>query len=284
MQEPLDALPPEQRRQLLRLLADGALLAISHSGGKDSQAATLLIHHLAPPGNVVVFHAPLEHVEWHGTIAHIRNTLPAGTPLILASIASGKTLLERVRERGRFPDKSRRWCTSDFKRGPIEREIRRYLHRTPRHRGQVIQCLGLRADESTDRAKRLPWTFSGRNSAAGRRWYDWLPILHLHEEEVFETIRAAGQRPHWVYAKGMRRCSCSFCIFATDEDHATAARLRPDLLREYDQVERETGHTLSPSRRFLTDIVASTRPRDPANPHARKPATGLPARHTPKRP
>lgn len=38
----------------------GALIALPHSGGKDSQAMTLLIAENVPARQVVVVHAPLE--------------------------------------------------------------------------------------------------------------------------------------------------------------------------------------------------------------------------------
>jgi len=62
----------------------------------------------------VVVHAPLGEVEWPGTIEHIENTLPAGVPLIFAPVASGKTLLDRVEERGKWPGPRARFCTRDF--------------------------------------------------------------------------------------------------------------------------------------------------------------------------
>ena len=111
------------------MIRRGALFAINHSGGKDSQAMTILLARSVPRQQMLVVHAPLGEVEWPGTIEHIQNTIPDGVPLIFAPVASGKTLLERIEERSRFPDPARRWCTSDFKRGPIERELRRYLKR-----------------------------------------------------------------------------------------------------------------------------------------------------------
>ena len=56
-----------------------------------------------------------------------------------------------------WPSKSARWCTSDAKRGPIERELRRYLKAHPRFEGRLVNALGLRHDESPDRARRIPW-------------------------------------------------------------------------------------------------------------------------------
>jgi 3'-phosphoadenosine 5'-phosphosulfate sulfotransferase (PAPS reductase)/FAD synthetase len=223
----------------------GALFAISHSGGKDSQAMTILLREVVPPEQIVVVHAPLGRVEWPGTLRHIQRTTE-GLPLILAEARTD--LLAMVRRRGRWPTPGIRQCTSDLKRGPITREVRRYLHARPRHGLRVVSCMGMRADESARRAKQAPLKPNARNSVAGRHWLDWLPIHHLTEAEVFETIAAVGQRPHWVYLAGMSRCSCSFCIMASRDDLRRAAQLRPKLAAEYVALEEEIGHTLSPSR------------------------------------
>ena len=105
----------QYRKQVQR----GALFVVNHSGGKDSQAMTLVLSRRIPLRQLLFIHAPLGAVEWPGTIEPIRATIPAGVPLIFAPVASGQTLLERIEQRGQFPDPARRWCTSDFKRGPI---------------------------------------------------------------------------------------------------------------------------------------------------------------------
>jgi hypothetical protein len=75
----------------------------------------------------------------------------------------------------------------------------------------------------------------------------------MTEEEVFTTIAAAGQQPHPIYALGMSRFSCVFCIMASEQDLETAARLateRPELLndphlyRKYLGLERSTGQVM----------------------------------------
>jgi len=233
----------------------GALFIINHSGGKDSQTMTILLERLVPRDQLLAVCAPLGEVEWGQTIEHIANTIPSGVPLVLAPIASGKTLLQRIEERGQFPDGKRRWCTSDFKSTPIEREIRRHLRANPRFGGRVVNCMGMRADESPARARRPAWRFNQRNSKAGRVWHDWLPIHTLETADVFRIIRGAGQEPHWAYAAGMSRLSCSFCILASRSDLAIAARLRPNLYRRYVALERRIGHTLSPSRKPLPEIT-----------------------------
>ena len=77
--------------------------------------------------------------------------------------------------------------------------------------------------------------------------------------------KMTGQRPHPVYAQGMPRCSCSFCIFGSADDHARAARLRPDLYARYVALERRLDHTLSPSRRPLPEITGIDPDRQPVD-------------------
>ena len=194
-------------------------------------------------------------MEWPGTIEHIKNTIPPGVPLIMAPVTSGKTLLERIEERGRFPSKSARFCTSDTKRGPIERELRRHLRAHPRFEGRLVNAMGLRRDESRDRARRIPWRRNERMSVAGREVFDWLPVFDLTTEDVFRVIAEAGQSPHPVYSFGLSRCSCSFCIFASRSDLRRAAELRPDLYVKYAQLERRIAHTLSPTRKYLPELT-----------------------------
>ena len=245
-----------QQPDIPTLVRRNALFVLNHSGGKDSQAMTLgLVDLGVPTSQMLAIHAPLGRIEWPGTIAHIRSTIPPGVPLAFARVASGKTLLERVEERGMFPDPGRRWCTSDFKRGPIEREIRRHLRAHPEHGGLVVNCIGMRADESPGRSRLRAWSRSERNSKAGRDWHDWLPIHGWRVADVFGRIERAGQRPHWAYAAGMSRLSCSFCIMASRNDLRTAAKLRPDLYREYVALEERLGHTLSPSRVPLVQLT-----------------------------
>jgi len=251
-------IPPECDDMIRR----GALVSLSVSGGKDSQAMTILLARTVPRDQLVVVHAPLGEVEWPGTVEHIENTMPAGVPLILARVASGKSLLERVEERGMFPSSRARFCTSDMKVSPIERELRRYLKAHPRFRGRIVSAIGIRRGESHARSKRIPWARNDRNSRAGREWFDWLPIFDLTTDDVFRVIRDAGQSPHWVYAQGLSRCSCSFCIFSSRADMRRAAELRPDLHKKYADLEQRIGHTLSPSGIPLPQVTGI--PIDPA--------------------
>ena len=254
--------PPECRDMIHK----GALVSVSVSGGKDSQAMMILLARIVPRDQLVVVHAPLGEVEWPGTVEHIENTIPAGVPLIFARMASGKTLLDRVEERGKWPGAQFRYCTSEAKTGPIERELRRYLKAHPRFAGRVVSAIGIRRDESSVRSKRIPWARSERNSRAGREWFDWLPIFDLTADDVFRVIGDAGQSPHWVYGQGLSRCSCSFCIFSSRRDLRRAAELRPSLYKKFAMLERRMGHTLSPSGTGLPDLTGIPAGPDAATP------------------
>ncbi|AYM76926.1 phosphoadenosine phosphosulfate reductase [Janthinobacterium agaricidamnosum] len=258
--------------QIIDLIARGALFVINHSGGKDSQAMYLLLRGLVPAAQRVIVHADLGAVEWAGAVAHIRATT-AGEPLHICR--SRRTLLEMIEERGMFPSPQQRQCTSDLKRGPIERTIRAILNDNPQFGGLIVNCMGMRAEESSKRAKLVPFQWvpyenskgkptgksiraraskkSGKVLHAGREWFEWLPIHGWSERQVFDRIAAAGQQPHIIYSLGMSRFSCVFCIMASEADLRTAARLateRPELLNDphlypkYVGLERSTGQVM----------------------------------------
>lgn len=238
--------------EVTALIESGALFVVNHSGGKDSQAMLIELQRFVPRDQLLVIHAELPEVEWEGTQAHIRSTI-GGLPLIVTRAV--KTFWDMVEARGKFPSPMQRQCTSDLKRGPIQREIRRFLKANPRFRGQVVNCMGMRSGESAKRAKLTPFKRSEANSKAGRTWFDWLPIHDFTEAEVFASIRAAGQQPHWVYAAGMTRKSCIFCIMASEQDLRTAARLAPQVYQTYAAAERRLNFTLTMNGRTLPEIT-----------------------------
>lgn len=273
--------------QIHDLIKRGALFVINHSGGKDSQAMYLHVRKFVPASQIVIVHADLGPVEWAGAYDHIVATT-SGEPIHTCS--ARRTLLEMIEERGKFPSPQIRQCTSDLKRGPIERTIRAIVEARIKHAcgnpprrlgteerrmaikagmGLVVNCMGMRAEESSSRAKLTTFKLSMANSKAGREWYDWLPIHDWSAGDVFLEIDAAGQKPHPVYALGMTRFSCVFCVMASEADLKTAARLaveRPDLLndphlyRKYILLEKSTGQVmLMPSktkgRRTLEEVT-----------------------------
>ncbi len=213
-----------------------------------------------PADQLLVVHANLGDVEWDGVVGHIEATIGA-LPLVVCR-NERRGFFEMVADRGMFPSPQQRQCTSDFKRNPIERTVGQFLKANPRYGGLVVDCMGLRAEESSSRASRPALCLNAGNSLAGREWYDWLPIHGMKLAEVWETIRAVGQQPHTAYARGMSRLSCRFCIMASDSDLRTAAEHSPALFARYVALERSTGRAMMMPRggvpRGLEEITGIT--------------------------
>lgn len=220
-----------------KMADQGALFVVNHSGGKDSQAMYAFLRDvlLVPQDQMVVVHAELPEMDWPGTCRFIRNN----TSHELNVVRARKTFREMVIHRGKFPDQSCRQCTSDLKRGPIEVFIRALS----KERGQllVVNCMGLRADESTARSKKKPWKKNKSLSRAGRTVMDWLPIFRFNTPKVFETIHNAGQKAFWIYYKGMTRKSCVICVMQSKNDTCIAAQLMPGNAKHWLNMEKETG-------------------------------------------
>lgn len=240
-------------------LAQGALFAVGHSGGKDSSAT--LIHLLAlgiPPTNILVVHASLGHIEWPGALEMARDhAARAGAAFVVAQ--AKRTLFDMVIDRYNkrpevpsWPSAAHRTCTSDLKRGPCSREIRRYANEHGFTR--VVNCLGLRAQESPARRKRPAWSLNPKETNSKRVWHEWLPIHDWTTQKVFRAIEDAGEKLHPAYAEN-DRLSCVFCIFGSVNDLQHGARQNPDLAREYIELEEVVGYTFHMSRVPLAELL-----------------------------
>jgi 3'-phosphoadenosine 5'-phosphosulfate sulfotransferase (PAPS reductase)/FAD synthetase len=229
-----------------------ALFVINHSGGKDSQAMTAHLREFVPVDQILVIHAHLPEVVWEDAWDHVRAT---SNGLHSIKVEASKTFFEMATRRGMWPSPKYRQCTSDLKRGPIEKAIRTHLRNNPQYGGLVVNCMGLRAEESPRRSKAIPLKINERNSKAGREWWDWLPIHDWTVNQVWNGISQAGQNPHWVYAEGLSRFSCIFCIFSTETDQQISARLRPELYRRYVLKEKELKHTMNMQGRGMEEIT-----------------------------
>lgn len=122
--------------------------------------------------------------------------------------------------------------------------------------------MGLRAAESSARAKREEFVRVDSKCNSKRTWHEWLPIFSWSTEQVFNFIHANGQEAHWAYAAGMTRLSCAFCIMSSERDLLTAATLNPELYRKYVEMENKIDHTFimpkkNMDRRFLDEVIPS---------------------------
>jgi len=225
-------------------------IIVNSSGGKDSQTALRVVVERCdregiPRHRIVVSHQCLGQMEWPGTreLAH-RQAFHYDLRFVVSNYRDKEgeqlSLLDYVKKRRRWPDNKNRFCTSEFKRGPGGRVITALCKESP---GDVLQIFGFRADESTARAKKKVFAQNLRQSNSTRQVWDWLPIHHWNEQQVWNSIKQSGVPSHPAYKLGMPRLSCCFCLFAPKAALMIAGRANPELLDRYVDLEREIGHT-----------------------------------------
>jgi 3'-phosphoadenosine 5'-phosphosulfate sulfotransferase (PAPS reductase)/FAD synthetase len=224
-------------------------ILINSSAGKDSQTALRVVCLAAAEAGVlnrvtVQYNDLGSRVTWPGTLALAKaQAAHYGVRFEMRSKPGGD-LLDDIRGRGKFPDAARRWCTSDHKRGPGRTLLTALVRELGLDRpARVLQVYGFRAEESDQRARKVPYAFNeGASNQTRRHVWDWYPIHAWTADEVWADIRASGVPYHSAYDQGMSRLSCSFCVLASRADLLRACRLRPDVAQEYAAVEVEIGH------------------------------------------
>lgn len=248
-------------------------IILNSSGGKDSQVMLDVVAGLARAAGVsdrvVVAHADLGRLEWPGTLELARAQAEHyGLRFEVVRNRKWRDLLHRIESRGRWPDAQNRYCTSEFKTGQVLR-LMTGLVREVRdvfilgRRVRILNCLGMRAQESPARAKKPPFGPDAKATNKTLRKVDrWLPIHHWTEDQVWDRIRSSGVPHHPAYDAGMPRLSCSFCVLASRSALVLAAQLRPKLAAEYAAVEERIDHRFTDAF-SMADIIAEASARPP---------------------
>lgn len=213
-------------------------LVINFSGGKDSTAMLAWLCEQYPdvPKHVVMADTGWEHpdaIEWSRSIV-------ARFGLELHVVRNpNKTLLTMAEKRGKFPGMHQRQCTSDLKRDPI----RTWTRRRWKDGGLIVNCVGIRAEESRERAKKKCIMKLGALSKRGREVWEWNPILGWTEKQVFAYLAERNIPVHPVY-RHLRRFSCRVCIFMTEHDLSAVAKHDPEAISIIDRIEKKIGFTM----------------------------------------
>ena len=152
-----------------------------------------------------------------------------------------------VLNRGKFPSPEQRQCTSDLKRGPIQTWTRRNVSDS-----LIINCMGIRAQESTGRAKLRRMKRNATMTNSKRTVWDWLPIHHWSETEVLNYLAERNIPLHPVY-KHLRRFSCRVCIFMTDHDLRQVKQYDPEAIDIIAQLEQKINFSMKPQM-YLSEL------------------------------
>lgn len=203
---------PEEIQEILQ--SPECVLAISISGGKDSQAMLKWLSYLQKQfewkARLVAIHADLGRIEWPQTSSFVKAICDdTDIELIIVRREKGdmidrwKERYQQLKEQGNtkpfWSSAAARYCTSELKIAPINKYLRQHK--------LVINAMGLRSQESKSRSKKS--IFSLRESISGakfkdlalcdawRLWQqeqdskprlaiDWNPILNWDAEQVWD--------------------------------------------------------------------------------------------------
>ena len=242
-------------------------ILVQTSAGKDSLAMLDTVcaeaKSLGVLDRVVAVHCDLGRVEWEGVAKLAREQAEVyGVPFW--RVRRDRDLLHQVEhERKKWPGgENARFCTSDHKTKEgaklMTQFVRDFLdehemsqHR-PERRVRILNCLGMRAQESPKRRKMPVVSIDPATNATKREVTRWLPIHDWTEDQVWALIRSKGLKYHWAYDIGMPRLSCCFCIFAPKAALLLAGHHNRALLDEYVRIEQKIEHSFKPDLALAT--------------------------------
>lgn len=237
---------------------------VSVSGGKDSTALLLLAIAMETPNLQAVFaDTGNEHQQTYDYVRYLENAV--GVPIrwvradfsyeiqrkrekLLADKLRGWTdsmrsaaveilqptgipYLDLCLWKGRFPSRTKQFCTSFLKRIPIEHDV---IMPALADHDAVWSWQGVRAEESLSR-RFLPEF----EDLGGFGIYAYRPLIKWPWAAVFEAHDYFGIKPNPLYSQGMNRVGCMPCVnCGKDELRQIALRFPAefDRLREWERL------------------------------------------------
>ena len=136
---------------------------------------------------------------------------------------TGSVFLDLCLIHGMFPSSKTRFCTKELKIKPANDFIKQFLQN-----GESVEVwTGVRADESTKRAKYPERELRSEDKKTGAQAWDVRPILSWTVEDVFKKIKDSGIEANPLYAMGFSRVGCTPCIFANKKELKLLSELSP---------------------------------------------------------
>lgn len=163
---------------------------------------------------------------------------------------TGNPYLDLCISKGRFPSRMAQFCTGELKELPITEQVVLPMLK----QGRLLQWLGIRADESRNRAKQP--RFNRHDSGC----YLWRPIFRWSVQDVWDQHRKHGIAPNPLYARGMGRVGCMPCINCRKSELRAIADQFPEHIERIERWERIVG--AANKRHSATFFPAVTDPTD----------------------
>jgi 3'-phosphoadenosine 5'-phosphosulfate sulfotransferase (PAPS reductase)/FAD synthetase len=232
-------------------------IIIGISGGKDSAAMALHLQELGLQYRAVFCDTGWEHAE---TYKYLRDVLPSvvgpiewrskdvpleGEKLAIAEDLEGllghtSAMVRLCLHKGMFPSRVMRWCTQGLKT-----EIVREAIFEERQAGkQVVNAVGIRAEESARRAK-MPET----------EWVDyydalvWRPLIDWTLDDVIAIHKRHNLLPNPLYLQKANRVGCWPCIYARKAELRFLAETDPDRVEVLRRLEAYVAEIAAERRR-----------------------------------
>lgn len=246
------------------LIAQGAPVAFSLSGGKDSisiaDATMAELDRLGHPRDRrIAIHADLGRIDWPSTPATVKaGAERLGLPLIIVRRGAGDLVARWERrwelgvERyialgsyhltGPWSSAANRFCTSELKTKVILPEL---LRRFPG--GPILSVVGIRREESVKRRLTPVSKVESKEfrRANGAGIVTWCPGVDLTEAQVWSHIDLHRLPVGESYGLGGERFGCAFCVLASLNDLTVAARAPGNRGLLFHLVDMEARSTFS---------------------------------------
>lgn len=275
-----DARSIEVTPEVLQAINSCQPVAVGVSGGKDSAAvafaADIALDRLGHTGPRLLIHSDLGLIEWADSLPACRRLATRlGWELVVVRRKRGD-MIDRWRQRWNdnwnrysrlqtltllLPWSTPKWrfCTSELKVGPISLYLSRRFTRSTilsatgirREEGRAGLSEGGRANAQTSKPE-PKLRCKGRDTTG----YQWNPIAHWSEDDVWRFLAANNFEPHEAYTRfDARRVSCVFCIFSSEADLFIALEdsRNHEAYRAMCALELETAFSFQPGR-WLSDL------------------------------
>jgi 3'-phosphoadenosine 5'-phosphosulfate sulfotransferase (PAPS reductase)/FAD synthetase len=127
----------------------------------------------------------------------------------------------------RFPSRLARFCTGELKLRPIKKYLRALDE-------EVVNAVGIRAQESLRRSKYPEWEYSKEFQVDV-----WRPLIRWTEEDVIAMHHRHNIRPNPLYLLGSDRVGCWPCIFSNKKSLRILAKENPERISDIRQLEKD---------------------------------------------